>query len=105
MVAVIENWSCIAGVVTALLPAAQGADFPALRIAVAGVEPVQGFANLLGDSAGATIEVRLRAGQLADPPPAGAQVRVPVRRGGPKVLFAHPDWSMAGGSPLCGPNR
>jgi hypothetical protein len=90
----IENWSYIVGVLLGIMAAPQGGDGRGvLRVQVDRVEPVAGFANLLADRVGDTIEILATAEQLA-----AAQghisepVRIRVRRGGPTRLFADPDW-------------
>lgn len=93
MVQIIENWSCIVGIVLAIMAPPQGGDHGVLRIQVERVEPIAGFADLLADRVGQTIDVRVRSEQLARArPEAGERVRMRVRRGGPTQVFAHPDW-------------
>jgi len=53
---------------------------------------VEGFANLLADSAGKTVHVYVRQGTAAEQRlKPGAEVHLRLRRGGPSKIFAHPD--------------
>ena len=98
----IENWSCIVGIVLAILAPPQGGSHGILRVQIERVEPIAGFADLLADRAGQTIDVRVRSEQLARArPEAGDRVRMRVRRGGPTQVFAHPDW-VHGQNDACG---
>jgi hypothetical protein len=92
VVQMIENWSYIIGVLLGIM-AAPGGDGGVIRVRVDRVEPVAGFANLLADRVGDTIEIHITAEQLASARGhIDEQVRIRVRRGGPTRLFAHPDW-------------
>ena len=89
----IENWSCIVGLVLAIMASPDGDTHRVVRIQVERVDPIAGFPDLLGDRVGATIEVMVGAEQLARATPQpGERVRMRVRRGGPTRIFAHPDW-------------
>jgi hypothetical protein len=94
MVQIIENWSVIVGILVGIIAAPQGGDGRgAVRVQVDRVEPVAGFANLLADRVGDTLEIVVTAEQLASARDHVNQpVRIRARRGGPTRLFAHPDW-------------
>ena len=94
MVQMIENWSCILGVLLGIIAPPQGGDGRGgLRVRVDRVEPVVGFANLLADRTGDTLEILVTTEQLAQAQEhVGEPVRIRVRRGGPSRVFAHPDW-------------
>ena len=85
MVQVIENWSELRGRVDGVTVV--GDDAVDLEVQVAAVEPVPGFANLLGDTAGRTIRVTL-ALEGGAPPRPGDELRIRVRKAAPDRYFA-----------------
>jgi len=87
MVQVIETWSELLGQVEDVSGA--GDDTVDVEVRVAAVEPVPGFANLLGETAGSTIRVTLSL-EGAPPPRRGDELRVRVRKAGPGRYFARP---------------
>jgi|SRR5512143_1179147 hypothetical protein len=56
-VQIIENWSDVTGVVQSCQSSPDVAGFMAVELAVEKVNPVEGFANLLGHMAGKTLVV------------------------------------------------
>jgi hypothetical protein len=54
---IIENWSDINGIVRSLHPSPTVSGFTEVELQVEKVQPVEGFANLLGDSEGKSLVV------------------------------------------------
>jgi len=107
MVQAIENWCCVTGIVEKVeRPSAQAkgkSDQVALLVKIERVKPVDNFPTLLSGEV-ATISIIVRQSQITDAKPNGHRVAVPVRVAGPDRYFAHPDWSLARGSLMCGAN-
>ena len=85
MVQIIENWSQLRGRVEDVT-VVEG-DVVDLGLRVESVEPVPGFANLLAETPGRTIHVRLPL-EGAEPPRPGDELRVRVRKAAPDRYFA-----------------
>jgi hypothetical protein len=111
MVQIIENWTCITGVVLACGQPAGEATAPpdaqkvVLEIAIEKTAEVKGFKSLIAKQAGERIEIMLpqslaeQAGDLK-----GRKVTIPVRMARQGRYFAAPDWNLKTGSERCGPN-
>ena len=84
MVQIIENWSELRGRVEAVT--GDGDDSVGLDVQVVAVEPVPGFANLLGETPGRTIRVTLSLDGMP-PPRQGDELRIRVRKAGPDRYF------------------
>ena len=82
MVQIIENWTAVEGKVVSVAA-------PDVVIRIDKALDVEGFPNLMKDTAGKTITVRIPTGAAAPKP--GASLKARVRRGGPKSHFFHPD--------------
>lgn len=108
MVQSVENWCCVSGTVDDLDREAGNAkanpDQAVLSIRIGKIKPVEGYAALIRIEDAATISVIVRRSQLGNGQAAGQHVTIPVRVAGPDRCFAHPDWSLARGSPMCGAN-
>lgn len=108
MVQAVENWCCVSGTIDGLNQGADKArtnpDQVVLSIRIGKIEPVTGYPALVRIEDAATISVIVRRSQLGDDRAAGQRVSIPVRVAGPGRCFAHPDWSLARGSPMCGAN-
>ncbi len=92
MVAIVENWTMVTGRVLGVEDAPGLPEFAAVELDVEGVEPIEGFPDLLnvGPGSGLTVLVRRetarRLGVVA-----GERVSIRTRRGGRSRFFAHPD--------------
>jgi hypothetical protein len=108
MVQSVENWCCVSGTIDELDREAGSAkgnrDQAVLSIRIGKVKPVAGYPALIRIEDTATISVIVRRSQLGKGQAAGQSVTIPVRVAGPDQCFAHPDWSLARGSPMCGAN-
>lgn len=108
MVQSVENWCCVSGTIDDLDPKADQAranpDQVVLSIQIGKIKPVEGYPALIRIEDGATISVIVRRAQLGPGRAAGQYVTIPIRVAGPDRCFAHPDWSLARGSPMCGAN-
>jgi hypothetical protein len=108
MVQAVENWCCVSGTIDKLDRGTRGAkanlDQVVLSIRIGKVKPVADYPSLISIEDTAMISVIARRSQLGDDRAEGRHVTLPVRVAGPDRYFAHPDWSLAGGSPMCGAN-
>ena len=108
MVQAVENWCCVSGKIDALEAGRRNAransDQAVLSIRIGWIKPVAGYPTLIDAENTATISVIVRPSQLGDDQAEGRKVTIPVRVAGPERYFAHPDWSLAHGSPMCGAN-
>lgn len=89
-VSIIENWTEIGGVVSTTAPSAERPSFISLLVDVEWTKPVEGFANLLGDSAGKRLTILAPADlvmKLNVRP--GDRLTGRVRQGGPRKIFVH----------------
>jgi len=89
-VQIIENWSEVSGVVRTCSSSPDVAGFVAVEVAVEKVNPVEGFANLLGNTGGKPLVV-LVPGELAkslhiSP---GVMIACRVRRANLDRTFVH----------------
>lgn len=106
MVQAVENWCCVSGIIEGVTPP-RGPGRPdqvTLSIRVANVAPVADYLTLLRAEDAHTVAVVARRTQIGNVEVAGRRVTMPVRVAGPDRCFAHPDWSLSRGSPMCGPN-
>lgn len=107
MVQVVENWCCVSGTIAQLEQESRnakvGPDQVVLSIRVGKIQPVADYPSLISMEDVATISVIARRSQLDDRAE-GRHVTIPVRVAGPDRYFAHPDWSLAEGSSMCGAN-
>lgn len=91
MVQVIENWTKLRGQIIDVEPDTENVSFLRLSIAVEDTQPVNGFANLVAESAGAVIRVAIpRRGVNLLNVRKGRWIELQVRST-PKGFFAHPD--------------
>jgi hypothetical protein len=108
MVQAIENWCCVTGTIDKLDSRPQQSkgksDQAVLLIRVAKIMPVDGYPTLIHAEDAGTISLLIRRSQLDGEEVGGRQVSIPVRVAGPDRYFAHPDWSLARGSAMCGAN-
>ena len=109
MVQAVENWCCVSGTIDDLDQDVVGnakakSDRAVLSIRIGEIKPVAGYPALIRIDDAATISVIVRRSQLGRGQAAGQHVTIPVRVAGPDRCFAHPDWSLARGSPMCGAN-
>ena len=85
MAQIIENWSELRGRVEEVT-LVEG-DVVDVDLRVEAVEPVPGFAGLVGETRGRTIRVRLPL-EGAETPRPGDELRVRVRKAAPDRYFA-----------------
>ncbi len=108
MVQAVENWCCVSGTIDDLDRDAGNAransEQTVLSIRIGTIKPVADYPALLRTEDANTVSVIVRRSQLGDDRIAGKHVTIPVRVAGPDRCFAHPDWSLAHGSPMCGAN-
>lgn len=108
MVQAVENWCCVSGTIDSIDPGGDNAransDQVVLSIRIGKIEPIEGYPALVQFEDAVTISVIARRSQLEDGRAEGRRVSIPVRVAGPDRCFAHPDWSLTGGSPMCGAN-
>jgi len=108
MVQAIENWCCVTGTIDRLdPPSAQSkgkSDQAVLLITVDKITPVDGYPTLIHAGDATTISLLVRRSQLDGEKVGDRRVSIPVRVAGPDRYFAHPDWSLARGSAMCGAN-
>jgi hypothetical protein len=110
MVQAVENWCCVSGTIDDLDRGSRNAnaktnpDQVVLSIRIGEVKPVADYPALIRIEDTATISVIARQSQLGNDRVDGQHVTIPVRVAGPDRYFAHPDWSLARGSPMCGAN-
>ncbi len=108
MVQAVENWCCVSGTIDALDADAGStrvkSDQVALSIRIGTIKAVADYPTLLRKEDAGTISVIVRRSQLGSDRVAGKHATIPVRVAGPDRCFAHPDWSLAHGSPMCGAN-
>src|SRR5688572_9085858 len=108
MVQAVENWCCVSGTIDDLDRGSRNAkanpDQVVLSIRIGKVKPVADYPTLIRIEDAATISVIARRSQLGDDRVDGQHVTIPVRVAGPDRYFAHPDWSLARGSSMCGAN-
>jgi hypothetical protein len=92
MVQMIENWSDVEATVVAVETSGAIEGHGTLRLEIGAVAPVEGFADLMADYPGRTVDVQVRRALLdrLDPQP-GDRLRLRLRRGGPTAIFAHPE--------------
>ncbi len=91
-VQIVENWSDVRGEVRSCGPSPAVKGFAAVELAVRAVDPVPGFANLLGEAVGTSLLVHVPqelADSLSIAP--GSVVSCRVRRAGPDKAFVHRD--------------
>ena len=96
MVSIIENWAIIIGLVVSVSGGEPESRFVDLTVEVERVEHFQAYPMLLVQEPGERVVIRVSsAGLRRCVDPSGKQVSIRVRRGSdPKLLFAHPDWSL-----------
>ncbi|HWA50444.1 MAG TPA: hypothetical protein VG742_19405 [Dongiaceae bacterium] len=108
MVQAVENWCCVSGTVDQFDRGSRntgvGSDQVVLSIQIGGIKPVAGYPTLIHTEDTAMISVIVRRSQVGEGRVDGRHVTIPVRVAGPDRCFAHPDWSLAGGSAMCGAN-
>jgi hypothetical protein len=108
MVQAVENWCCVSGTIDRLERQPGNAkgnpDQVVLSIRIAKVKPVADYPSLINVEDSATISVIARRSQLGGYHSEGRHVTIPVRVAGPDRCFAHPDWTLADGSSMCGAN-
>lgn len=108
MVQAVENWCCVAGTIEQVdLPPPKSKGKPdqaILSVRIDRIMPVEGYPALLHPEDAPMVSVIVRTAQIGKVKPAGRHVAIPVRVAGPDRCFAHPDWSLAHGSAMCGPN-
>jgi hypothetical protein len=106
MVQAIENWYCVIGTIGKLdrRSGDGNAGQAVLLLQVDKVKPVAGYPALIRTEDTTEISVVVRSSQLDGDAVNGQRVRIPVRVAGPDRYFAHPDWSFARGSTMCGAN-
>lgn len=108
MVQAIENWCCVTGTIDKLDSRSArtkgNPDQSVLLIRIDKIKPVEGYPTLIHAEDAATISVIVRRLQIDADRIDGRRVAIPVRLAGPDRYFAHPDWSLAEGSSLCGAN-
>lgn len=108
MVQAVDNWCCVSGTIDEITQEAgqtkAKSDQVELSIKIGKIKPVKGYPALVRLEDAATISVTVRRSQLGDAKAAGQSVTIPVRVAGPGRFFAHPDWSLSRGSPMCGAN-
>lgn len=108
MVQAVENWCCVSGTIDKLDRGGRNAktapDQIVLLVRIGKVRPVEGYPSLVHAEDASTISVIALRSQLGDGRPNGHHVTIPVRVAGPDRYFAHPDWTLAGGSSMCGAN-
>jgi hypothetical protein len=108
MVQSVENWCCVSGTIDDLDREAGNVktnpDHAVLSIRIGKIKPVEGYPALIRIEDAAAISVIVRRSQLGNGKATGQHVTIPVRVAGPDRCFAHPDWSLARGSPMCGAN-
>lgn len=109
MVQAVENWCCVSGTIDDLEQDVAGnakakADRAVLSIRIGKIEPVGDYPALIRIDDAATISVIVHRSQLGSGRAAGQHVTIPVRVASSNRCFAHPDWSLARGSPMCGAN-
>lgn len=94
MVAIVENWALIIGIVIGVVPVEPGGKFATLTVQVETVEPVQGFQMLVRQQKGEQLSVRVRPDQIAGADDlVGSRQSIRVRRGrDPDLVFAAHDW-------------
>lgn len=89
---VIENWADVTGRLIATRPHPQLEGYVSATIEVSDVSSVPGFANLLGECKGQTINVNVPAGVIPQAESlASGTVSWRIRKAGPSSIFAHPD--------------
>ncbi len=101
---IIENWTCVTGVVLAVSQPV--ADVRAkIDMQITRASEVKGFRSLLPNKTGDKITLSMpedfapKAETLR-----GKTITLPVRMARAGKYFAHADWTLHQGSPLCGPN-
>jgi hypothetical protein len=108
MVQAVENWCCVSGTIHDLDRKAGNTKADpeqiVLSIRLGEIKPVAGYPALLRMEDADTVSVIARRSQLGKEQPAGQPVTIPVRVAGPDRCFAHPDWTLARGSKMCGAN-
>ena len=87
---IIENWTDVVGKVEDVAPSDVSDDFVKMKVAVNQTKPVKGFANLLEDAKGQTLDVEVPR-QAAEQLQPGAKVSCRLRRAGNRKIFAHPE--------------
>lgn len=92
VVAIVENWAVVTGRVLGVEDAPALPEFAAVELEVEGVEPFEGYPDLLhvGPGSGLTVLVRqdlVRRHGVET----GGRVSIRTRRGGRSRFFAHPD--------------
>jgi hypothetical protein len=112
MVQIVENWTCITGIVLSCTQApAQGTlrsgeeKPPSIEITIEKAEAVEGFRSLIAQSPGERMTILLpdRVDGIGTGMK-GRRITVPVRMVRAGRYFAAPDWTPAAGSKQCGPN-
>lgn len=95
MVAIIENWTIVTGIVIDIAPAEPGQKFMTLTLQIEQTEMVENYPMLIQQKPGDRILVRVLRAQLG--PTSGlvkSTISVRVRRArDPQVVFAAPDWT------------
>lgn len=87
-VQIVENWAELLGE----LESVEGSspDMLDLRVRVMEVAPVEGFPNLMGDTAGKTIPITLMLDGGASALRPGDRIRFQVRKAAPERFFVRP---------------
>jgi hypothetical protein len=86
---IIENWTDLVGEIEGY---EEAPDFVTVRLKVAKAAPVEGYENLLAETPGQTINIKVQP-ELAKKSQlkAGALLTCRVRRAGSNRYFAHPE--------------
>ena len=93
MVSVIENWTEIGGRVLSFKQSQAFSSFLEVKVTVEEARDVEGFPNLLKNTAGRTIDV-LMPKDLAAKLPIESGLRISFRaRSGRREIFVHPDFA------------
>jgi len=94
MVAIVENWAIIVGVVVAVLPAAPGDRLGTVSVRVERIDTYRDYPNLFRLRPGDVVRIRATREQIGDPCKLPSnRVTIRARRGRePETAFAAPDW-------------
>ena len=111
MVQIIENWSCITGVILAQEPvegrgtSTAPAKSHLITIEIESVAKLPGVRSLITKKRGEQIRISIsRGGAESTADLIGKRVTIPVRMVREGSYFGAPDWTLEHGSSRCGPN-
>ncbi len=95
MVAIVENWAIIVGVVVAVMPAASDDRLGTVSVRVERIDTYRDYPNLFRATPGDVVRIRATREQIGDPGKLPSnRVTIRARRGRePGTGFAAPDWA------------